>query len=220
MSIKSGALAGTVGKILIVVTASVGGAALISSSVFAALTASASNTSGGSVTSGTLKLTQAASGVSGITGGFTTAITGMAPTDTVNRYVILSNPGTLNSASMTLGASGSPSNALVTDGTKGLQVQIKQCSSAYPANGTCGGDEDIVLTTRSVASLTTPAALTLQSGALNSGATTYLKIAISLPASTEETINGDLPSGTIQGLTSSITWTFTQTQRAGTTSDS
>jgi hypothetical protein len=55
---------------------------------------------------------------------------------------------------------------------------------------------------------------------LNSGATTYLKIAISLPASSEVTTNGVLPGGTIQGLTSTITWTFTQTQRAGTTTNS
>jgi hypothetical protein len=218
MSIKSGTFAKTAGKILIVITASVGGAALISSSVFAALTASATNTTGGSVTSGTLKLTQAASGVSGITGGFETAIAGLAPTDTVNRYVILSNPGTLNSSAMTLGASGS--GLLVTDATNGLQVLVKQCSTPYPNTGTCGGTETTILASSSVASLSTPATLTLQSGALNSGATTYLKIAISLPASSEVTTNGVLPGGTIQGLTSTITWTFTQTQRAGTTSDS
>ncbi len=217
MSIKSGAIAKTAGKILIVITASVGGAALISSSVFAALTASATNTSGGSVTSGTLKLTQAASGVSGITGGFVTAISEMAPTDTVNRYVILSNPGTLNSSAMTLGAAGS--GLLVTDGTNGLQVLVKQCSDPYPSNGVCA-TETTILASRSVASLSTPATLTLQSGALNSGATTYLKIAISLPVSSEVTTNGVLPDGTIQGLTTSITWTFTQTQRAGTTTNS
>ena len=218
MSIKSGAVAKTAGKILIVITASVGGAALISSSVFAALTASATNTSGGSVTSGTLKLTQAASGVSGITGGFETAIGGLAPTDTVNRYVILSNPGTLNSSAMTLGAAGS--GLLVTDGTNGLQVLVKQCSDPYPSNGVCGATETTILASSSVASLSTPATLTLQSGSLNSGATTYLKIAISLPASSEVTTNGVLPGGTIQGLTSTITWTFTQTQRAGTTTNS
>ena len=218
MSIKSGIFAKTAGKILIVATASVGGAALISSSVFAALTASATNTTGGSVTSGTLKLTQAASGVSGITGGFETVISEMAPTDTINRYVILSNPGTLNSSAMTLGASGA--GLLVTDGTNGLQVLVKQCSTAYPNTGICGATETTILNSTSVASLATPAALSLQSGALNSGATTYLKIAISLPASSEVTTNGVLPIGSIQGLTSTITWTFTQTQRTGTTTNS
>jgi len=217
MSIKSGAIAKTAGKVLIVITASVGGAALISSSVFAALTASATNTLGGSVTSGTLKLTQAASGVSGITGGFETAIADLAPNDTVNRYVILSNPGTLNSSAMTLSASGS--GLLVTDATKGLQVLVKQCSTPYPNTGICG-TETTILASSSVASLSTPATLTLQSGALNSGATTYLKIAISLPDSSEVTTNGVLPGSTIQGLTSTITWTFTQTQSAGTTSNS
>ena len=98
-----------VAKVAIVASASIGGAALISSSVFASLTAVASNTSGGSVTTGTLSLTQAASAVSGMTGGFTTAITSMAPGDVIKRYVVLTNAGTLDAASMTLGLSASPS---------------------------------------------------------------------------------------------------------------
>ncbi len=72
-------------KVTIVVTAAVGGAGMVSSNVFAALTATASNTSGGSITTGTLSLTVAPSSVTGITGGFTSAITAMGPGDTVNR---------------------------------------------------------------------------------------------------------------------------------------
>ena len=97
-------------KVTIVVTAAVGGAGMVSSNVFAALTATASNTSGGSITTGTLSLTLAPSAVTGITGGFTTAITAMGPGDTVNRYIDLTNAGTLDGASPTLQLSTADSN--------------------------------------------------------------------------------------------------------------
>ena len=207
-------------KIAIVAAAALGGTALISSSVFAALTASSNNTTGGSVTTGTLILTQASSGVSGITGGFTTAITAMAPGDVINRYVDLTSSGTLNSASMTLGASGSPSTALTTNGTAGLQVTIKECSVAWTNTGTCSGVQTTDLASASVLSLVTPASLTLQSNSLLSGAVIHLQIGIALPAGSEVTVNGTLPVGTVQGLTTAITWTFTETQRIATTTNS
>ena len=221
---KLGISAKTVGtftvKIAIVAAAALGGTALISSSVFAALTASADNTSGGSVTTGTLILTQAPSGVTGITGGFATAITSMAPGDVVNRYVDLTSSGTLNSASMTLGASGSPSNALTTNGTAGLQVTIKECSVAWTNSGSCSGTQTTDLASTSVLSLVTPASLTLQANSLLSGAVIHLQIGIALPAGSEVTVNGVLPGGTVQGLTTAVTWTFTETQRTATTTNS
>lgn len=207
-------------KIAIVAAAALGGTALISSSVFAALTASSNNTTGGSVTTGNLILTQASSGVSGITGGFTTAITAMAPGDVINRYVDLTSSGTLNSASMTLGASGSPSTALTTNGTAGLQVTIKECSVEWTNTGTCSGVQTTDLASASVLSLVTPASLTLQSNSLLSGAVIHLQIGIALPAGSEVTVNGLLPPGTVQGLTSAVTWTFTETQRIATTTNS
>jgi len=206
-------------KIAIVVAAALGGTALVSSSVFAALTASANNTSGGSVTTGTLSLTQAPSGVSGITGGFATAITGMAPGDVINRYVDLTSNGTLNSASMTLGATGSGATALTTNGTAGLQVTIKECSIAWTNAGACTGTQTTALASASVLSLATPASLTLQANSLLSGAVIHLQIGIALPAGNEVTVNGVFPGGTVQGLTTAVTWTFTETQRIATTTD-
>ena len=207
-------------KIAIVVAAALGGTALVSSSVFAALTASANNTSGGSVTTGTLMLTQASSGVSGITGGFATAITGMAPGDVINRYVDLTSGGTLNSASMTLGATGTGATALTTNGTAGLQVTIKECSVAWTNTGTCSGTQTTDMASASVLSLATPASLTLQANSLLSGAVIHLQIGIALPAGSEVTVNGVLPGGTVQGLTTAVTWTFTETQRLATTTNS
>ena len=206
-------------KLLVVATATVGGGALVSSSVFASLTASASNTSGGSVTTGTLSLTQAPSGVAGITGGFSTAITAMAPGDVVNRYVDLTNAGTLNISSMTLGVGGT-ANALLTNGTAGLQVTIKECSIAWTNAGVCTPGSTNVLTSSSLLSLATPASLTLASGSLLSTAVIHLQLAIALPTGSEVTNNGTPPGGTIQGLTAAVTWTFIATQRTATTTNS
>ena len=86
-------------KITIVVAAALGGAGMVASNVFAALTATATNTSGGSVTTGTLSLTYSALGGSG---EFTSAITAMGPGDTVNRYINLNIAGNLDGETPTL----------------------------------------------------------------------------------------------------------------------
>jgi hypothetical protein len=49
---------------------------------------------------------------------------------------------------------------------------------------------------------------------------THLQIGISLPAGSETVANGVFPCGTIQNLTTAITWTFGETARAGTTTNS
>lgn len=205
-------------KVAIVVAAALGGTALVTSSVFASLTASASNTSGGSVDSGTLKLTQAASGVAGITGGFTTPISLVAPGDTINRYITLTNGGTLDAASMTLGIAASPSNTLTTDGTNGFQITVKQCSVAWTSAGVCSGTTTTALSTKSALAMTTPQTLALSS--LSAAAVSYLQFSLNLPAGSEVTNNGVLPVGTVQGLTTAITWTFNEALRTNTTTNS
>jgi hypothetical protein len=198
-------------KILVVTTAIVGGGALVSSSVFASLTAVA--TASTSVTSGTLSLTDTATASSG---GLVTAISAMAPGDVVNRYVDLKNGGTLASDTTTVIITGS-GNALTTDATNGLQVLIQSCPGTWVVGtGVCtGGSSTIVLAQTSANALLTAKTLTLPSYAAN--ATTNLKISISLPAGTEVTTNGVFPSGTIQGLTATLAWTFTEQQRTATT---
>lgn len=204
-------------KIVVVISAALGGSALVSSSVFASLTATATATT--SVTTGTLKLTQTATGASG---GFATAITAMAPGDTINRYVDLLNGGTLNALTPTLRIAGSGANALTTDGTAGLQVSIKACPLPgvwTQGTGICtGATETTVLASTSALTLASDTAITLASNL--AAATSSLKISISLPAGTEITTNGTLPGGTIQGLTTTLTWTFTETQRTATTTNS
>ena len=205
-------------KVAIISTAVIGGGSLVSSSVFASLTASATNTSGGSVTTGTLKLTQAASGVAGITGGFTTAISLMAPGDTVNRYVDLTNAGTLDATAPTLGISAA-ATALTTDATNGLKVLVSNCTVSWTNGGVCSGTTTVVLAQTAASVLASaPTAIALPSN--SAGAVSHLQFSIALPAGTENVLNGTLPGGTIQGLTTAITWTIAETVRTATTTNS
>jgi hypothetical protein len=197
-------------KITIVAAAALGGTGLVATNVFAALTATATNTSGGQVTTGTLKLTLAPSSVSGITNGFTTSIANIGPGDTANRYIDLTNGGTLDGMTPTLLLSTSDTNTLVESATAGLQIAINACSVAWTNTGTCSGTPTVVLASTSVKTLKTSAqSITLPT--VNAGTVNYLKISTSLPASTENVVNGVLPVGTIQGLTATLTWAFTIT---------
>lgn len=206
-------------KVIIVVVAALGGAGLVASNVFAALTATATNTSGGSVTTGTLKLELAPSGVSGITGGFTSPISAMGPGDTVNRYIDLTNTGTLDGASPTLQIISSDSNTLVNNPSTGLQVTITGCSIAWTNTGVCSGTSSSVLAATPVSTIKASAqSITLPSVLV--GGVNYLKVATTLPAGTENVLNGVLPVGTVQGLTATLTWTFVIQERAATTTNS
>jgi hypothetical protein len=207
-------------KILIILTATIGGVSLVSSSAFASLTATASNPGGsGSVATGTLKLIQAASSVTGITGGFATAISGVAPGDTVNRYVDLTNSGTLDGSTMTLRLTPDVVNALTSDATNGLQVTIVQCSVAYTNDGTCtGGSQTSVVASTATALAAGDVSVSLTS--YLSGAISHLKISLALPAGSEVVTNGTLPVGTVQGLAAALTWSFTEALRTNTITNS
>lgn len=205
-------------KAVVFLTAGLGGIGLISSSVYASLTAVASNTSGGTVTSGTLKLTQAPSTVVGLTDGFATSITAIAPGDTVRRYIDLSNTGTLDGDTVTLKAEPSVSNALTTNGTAGLQVTVNECAVAWTSAGVCTPGSTVVLSQKSLLAMGSAQSLTLSSVLASS--VNHLQFVITLPAGSEVTTNGALPVGTVQGLSTALTWTFTETMRAATTTDS
>lgn len=57
-------------------------------------------------------------------------------------------------------------------------------------------------------------------GSIPAGAVQHLQFSLTLPNQNETTINGTLPTGTIQGLVANLTWTFTQAQRTATTTNS
>jgi spore coat-associated protein N len=215
----AGKLSSKVVKIAIFATAAVGGVTLISSSVFASLSATAFNTSAHSVSTGTLKLTHAASGVSGLTGGFVTAISTMAPGDTVNRFIDITNGGTLDGTALTLKVADAAGTTLTTDATNGLQITVTQCSVAFTTGtGACSGTTTTPLATISANGLLTAQSLT--GITTTAGAVARLKFTLTLPAGSEVTTNGNLPSGTVQGVTSTLTWTFNEAQRNATTTQS
>ncbi len=201
----------------IIAMATIGGVTLIGSSVFASLNATAFNAAG-TVATDTLKLTQTASAVTGITGGLSTAISGMAPGDVVNRFVDLKNTGTMDGTGLTLQLADSASTTLTSNASIGLQVSIAECSSAWTGAGLCpgGSTQTVVLASTPASTLvSTPTALSVSS--LAAASTNRLRITMSLPAGSETTVNGVLPGTTVQGVTSSLVWTFTEAQRLATT---
>ena len=216
-------------KIAIVAAASIGGASLVSSSVFAALTATATNTSGGAVSSGLMSLTQAPGlGFSNVaSGGFVTTIPAMAPLDSVNRLVTLTNSSTLNAASMTVAVVDGTPTVLTTGSTgfTGLTTTITQCPTAYTqasagAVYVCASGETTVRASATILSLATPQTLSVQAATLLAGGTAFLKITVSLPDSTEVTVNGAAPGvGSVQSKTANLTWTITAAQRTATSTN-
>jgi len=194
------------------------GVVATSAGVYAALNATASNTTAQAVGSGTLKLVMAANG-----GGFTTAISNLAPGDVVKRYVDLTSSGTLDATGITLAVTDGTATKLTTDATNGLKVTVSTCSVAWTLTGTgsCSGTSNTTpVTGTAVASLGTATPGTVVSGAVPASSVYHLLVSVQLPDQNETTVNGTLPTGTIQGLSANLTWTFTEAQRAATTTSS
>ena len=187
---------------------------LATAGVYAGLSATA--TGAESVTSGTLNLTLTADGTSS---GFSNFTPKMAPGDTDNVYVNLNNTGTLaTAAGMTLAVVGTPSNAL-TNGSvagEGLTLTATQCSVAWTvATGVCSGTTTTILATTQVSTLSTASALSnVPTLAAATGQLAHVQFSLGLVA-TETSTNGVAPGSTIQGLTTSLGFTFTEQQRTG-----
>lgn len=182
-------------------------AALAGAGTWATFTSSA--TANQSVSSGTVVIELGNAGTSA--NRLTVNATNVAPGDTVQRAVDLSNSGSLALASITLSTTATTSSLLDTDVTNGLQMVIDRCSVPWTEAGTapaytytCSGTTSTTVASRPViganlamANLTSTAA----------GSTDHLRVTLSLPTSADNTF---------QGRTSTISYTFTATQRAGT----
>jgi hypothetical protein len=174
---------------------------------FATFTSSAGVTH--TVSSGTVTIALGSTGAS--TNRLNVDASGIVPGDTIQRSVDLIDSGNQNLASVTLTTSASPSSLLDTDATNGLQMVIDRCSVAWTEAGmspaftyTCSGSISIVLASRAV--IGSNLALSNLT-ALTAGNTDHLRATLSFPSTA---------GNTFQGLTSTITYTFTGTQRAGT----
>lgn len=186
--------------------------------VYAGLQAEA--TKDQTVTAGKLDLQLSAATPSA---GFSTAITGLAPGDTVYRYVDLTDASTIDVQNLTLkvsdGASGQP---LTTGTTTGLKAGVAECSTAWTVDtsangglgtGSCGGTTSTPLAPGWVSGLSSAATL---GGTQAKGGTRHFQVAVTLVA-TETTTNGTPPTGTVQNKSANLTWTFTEDQRTAST---
>jgi hypothetical protein len=195
------------------------GLAITGGGVYAALNATASNTTAQNATSGVLSLTMGNNGT-----GFSQGVSNLAPGDVVNRYVTLTQGADLAGKDLTLAVSDATPTLLTTSATKGLRITVTQCVGGdwtVTGAGACtgaGATTSVLATNVPLSALaTTPSALV---SSVAAGSTVKLQLALSLPDQTETTVNGAAPAGTIQGLSSALTWAFGETQRTATTSGS
>ena len=183
------------------------GAVLAGTGAFATWTAttSASNT----VASGTVLIALGNTGAS--TNRLTVNASGLVPGDTIQRSFNLTNTGSQNLASVALTTTATSSSLLDTDATNGLQMVIDRCSVAWTESGSspafsysCSGSTTTIITSRAVIQ----SSLTMSGlGALTAGATDYLRLTLTFPSSA---------GATFQGISSTLSYSFLGTQRAGT----
>ena len=134
----------------------------------------------------------------------------LAAGDTIQRTVDIKNTGSITLLGVTLTTNATVTSLLDTDTTNGLQMVIDKCSVAWTEAGvapaytyTCGGVTTAVLTTRAV--VVASAALT--NLVLTAGTDNYTRVTLTLPT---------IAPNTLQGLSSTVQYTFTATQRAAT----
>jgi spore coat-associated protein N len=181
-------------------------AAMAGLGTFATFTSS--TTASHTIASGTVSI---ALGTTGAANRLTIGASNVVPGDTMQRAVDLINNGTGtadNLSSIVLSTTASPSSLLDTDVTNGLQMVIDKCSTAWTEAGTspsytytCGGTTTTVLASRAV--IGSSIALT-GLASLTTGSTDHLRVTLTLPT---------IAPNTLQGLTSTISYSFLGTQR-------
>jgi hypothetical protein len=138
--------------------------------------------------------------------------TGLVPGDTVQRQVKLSNTGDQNLAGIALTTTASSSSLLDTDATNGLQLTVESCPTAWTESGngtttpytyTCASPTTLIASRPVIGSAVALSGTT----ALTAHVDDHLRVRLSFP-----TVAGN----TLQGLSSTISFSFTGTQRAGT----
>lgn len=199
-------LGGSGRKILLSLGALGVAGALAGMGTFATFTATTS--AGSTLSSGTVVIALGNPGAS--TNRLTVNASGLVPGDTVQRSFDLSNTGSQDLASIALTTSASPSSLLDTDATSGLQMVIDRCSAAWTESGSspafsysCSGSATTVVSTRAVIQSSLGMA---GLGALTAAGTDHLRLTLTFPGTA---------GNTFQGLSSTVTFSFLGTQRAG-----
>jgi hypothetical protein len=194
-------------------------AVIAGQSVIASLNATAFNATAQNISAGTMKLDLANAG-----NGFGTSISNIVPGDVINRYVTLTNSGSLNGIGLSLKTAQTGTQTLISDAVNGatnkaLKLTVTSCSVAWnTSDGSCSGTTTTEVASTVIGSLTSP--VTLTGSSLNSSAVRYLQMKMELPDQNETTVNGVYPSNTIQGGSVNVTYTFDLAQRLATTTNS
>jgi spore coat-associated protein N len=130
--------------------------------------------------------------------------------DTIQRAVDLTSTSSDPLASVQLTTTASPSSALDTDASNGLQMVIDKCSVAWTEGGTapaytytCGGTTSAVLASRAV--IGSSVALSNLAATAGASSTDHLRVTLTLPSAAPNAL---------QGQSSSISYNFVGTQRA------
>ena len=172
---------------------------------FASFTSSTSASQ--AISSGTVSI---ALGASGSANRLAVAASNLVPGDTVQRAVDLTSTSSDPLGSASLQTTAAPSNALTTD-TNGLTIKVDKCSVAWTESGTapaytytCSGTTTSILAATAAGNTSALPSL----AALTSGSSTdHLLVTLALPSAA---------TNTLQGLSTTITYAFSGTQRAAT----
>ena len=154
------------------------------------------------IATGTLSLT------SGPLNRLGTGASLVAAGDSMQRAIDLNYAGSISFGSATLTTNATTSSALDTDTTDGLHMAIDKCSVAWTESGppytyTCSGTTSSVLASAPVIGSN----LALSNLTLTAGTTDHLRVTVTLPGTA---------GNSLQNLSSTIAYTFTGVQRAGT----
>lgn len=129
----------------------------------------------------------------------------VAPGDTIQRRVTVTNTGSLDLRTLTLASSGGGSpGTIFTDTTNGLQLEIEKCSVAWAGDYTCSGTTTAVYNGPASISPADDVAAELASD--SAGGSDALLFTVSLPTTAPDTMES-------QSVT--ITYTFDGLQRSG-----
>lgn len=190
----------TTNKVIATIAVLGAAAAIAGLGTFATFTSSTSTSH--TIASGTLSLT------SGPVNRLGTGASLIAAGDSMQRAIDLNYAGSVDMGSATLTTSASPSSALDTDTTDGLHLAIDKCPVAWTEAGppytyTCGGSVSTVLASQPLIGSN----IALSNLTLTAGTTDHLRVTVTLPSTA---------GNAFQNLSSTVGYTFTGVQRAGT----
>ncbi len=136
--------------------------------------------------------------------GFGQAVRGLAPGDRAARYVELVETGTLDGRDLRLAVTATGPLA------RALRVEVDACRGGgwAPATGTCGGPITSLLASTPLKALADGLLL----DPLGPARRLSLRVTLTLADRQEESVDGILPAGSLQGAQAELSWRFSVVQ--------